>query len=212
MKLTLLGASSARATAAVVLALALTGCAADLAPAVSPGSATSPAPADPTAPPTAQPTVTGATATATPSATESPTSIDHAPGSGSWILYQAVYGGFGPVDLGLVRADGSDAQRITGGPGNRWHPDWSPDGTLIAYDHELPDESSRLGVINLADGSDEFLTECIAPCMNHQAPAWSPDGQFVGFDGWEQPEGGSENCFLARLELAIVVHRSRGWC
>jgi hypothetical protein len=199
-------ASLARVAIVLGVSVVLAGCGAGSAPPVL-----SPSPIEPTnaaAEATHTPAVTSApspdlTATAAPTAAApSPTSIDHSPGTGPWILYQAVYGDYNPVDLGLVRPDGSDTHRISGGPGNRWHPDWSPDGTQIAYDHELPDESSRLGVVNLADGSDDFLTECLTPCMNHQAPAWSPDGQFIGFDGWERLEGDMANCFLARLELA----------
>ncbi len=119
-----------------------------------------------------------------------------------WILYQAVFGGVDQVDLGLVSSDGSTAQRIAGGPGNRWHPDWSPDGTRIAYDYNFPDESSALGLIDLDNGTEQTLTECTDPCMNHQAPAWSPDGEKIGFDGWEDPSDGREVCFLALLEVS----------
>jgi Tol biopolymer transport system component/lysophospholipase L1-like esterase len=131
-----------------------------------------------------------------------------APSGGPWILFQAVYGGPEAVDLGLVKPDGSGAHRVPGGPGNRWHPDWSPDGTHIAYDHNFPDVSapgefsSRLGLIDLVGQTEAFLTECALPCKNHQAPAWSPDGRFIGFDGWEQEPGQMETCFLARLELS----------
>jgi hypothetical protein len=63
-----------------------------------------------------------------------------------WILFQAVFDG-DVVDLGLVRPDGSELQRVPGGPGNRWHPDWSPDGTLIVYDHGLPDGRAEIRTV-----------------------------------------------------------------
>lgn len=210
-------AGLARTALVTGLALVFAGC----GMASAPPPTVSPSPAEPTiaaAEPTQAPARTPSpspdlTPTPTPTAIAlSPTPIDHSPGTGSWILYQAVYGEYWPVDLGLVRLDGSDAHRIGGGPGNRWHPDWSPDGTRIAYDHELPNERRQLAVANLDGSPDHFLTRCTAPCMLNVRPAWSPDGSMIGFDGWDELPDRSQVCYLALLDVASgVITRIIEW-
>ena len=36
-------------------------------------------------------------------------------------------------DIYTMDVDGSNVRRLTNGPGNYWHPDWSPDGTRILF-------------------------------------------------------------------------------
>ncbi len=118
-----------------------------------------------------------------------------------WIVYQGSFGGI--ADLGLVRPDGTDSHRIPGGPGNRWHPAWSPDGTQIAYDWNLSTGVAEIAVVNL-DGSDErSLLSCVDPCLGNAGPTWSPDGGTIGFDGAEGPTDDYPNgvCYIALLDL-----------
>jgi hypothetical protein len=119
-----------------------------------------------------------------------------------WILFQAVFDG-DVVDLGLVRPDGTQLQRLPGGPGNRWHPDWSPDGTRIVYDHGLPDGRAEIRIVGV-DGSDDRLVDgCEDPCLGKAGPAWSPDGRSIAFDGYEGPTDGFEHerCYLTIYDL-----------
>jgi Tol biopolymer transport system component len=111
---------------------------------------------------------------------------------------------FEEVDLGLVRPDGTGAHRIPGGPGNRWHPAWSPDGQWIAYDWILPTNVSEIAMLRV-DGSEErSLVTCDRPCYGNGGPAFSPDGTTIGFDGAEGPTEAhaGDLCYLALLDLA----------
>ena len=68
----------------------------------------------------------------------------------------------------VVNADGSERTRLTIHPSGDWHPEWSPDGTKIAF--------SRGGIhVANADGSDPRPLTNPAPAGYDMEPAWSPD-------------------------------------
>ena len=99
-----------------------------------------------------------------------------------WIVYQGTTPS-GSDSIFLMRPDGSDNHLVaTDLPGlNQHHPDWSPDGTRIAFqDDDVA--SYRIWAMD-ADGSNvhEIVTDPHAyndlPWWDY--PAWSPDGTHV---------------------------------
>jgi Tol biopolymer transport system component len=112
--------------------------------------------------------------------------------AGGLVIYQAVYPD--GVDIGRMRLDGTEAERLPAADYERWHPRWSPDGTLIAYDRWYPQEERQHIAVVAPDGSgDRLVVECLSPCLGVEHPAWSPDGQAIVFAGisgqdWDSPD------------------------
>ena len=74
-------------------------------------------------------------------------------------------------EIYVMDADGTGQTRLTNNAGLDGEPDWSPDGTKIAFDN------SRDGIYVMnADGSGQtILTD------NGGYPSWSPDGTKIAF-------------------------------
>ena len=112
-----------------------------------------------------------------------PTRIPVPPGE-PWIAYMASIGEADEDRIWLVRPDGTGRHVLdTGLDGQQEHPDWSPDGLRIAFDHWTHDvDHPNLDRIDVwvmdADGANARLVAgCVAPCLQVSMPAWSPDGK-----------------------------------
>jgi Tol biopolymer transport system component len=94
-----------------------------------------------------------------------------------------VFIGYGDNTLkGLIyvmNADGSGQTNISNNPADDFGPDWSPDGTKIAFERDQ-DGNGNIYAMNAADGSNQIrLTKSTANDCN---PRWSPDGTKIVFD------------------------------
>jgi len=87
-------------------------------------------------------------------------------------LGRAVTGGLAS-DLWVMAADGSGKLKLAS---NAESPTWSPDGSLIAYAHDVANFHIR--VIGATGTGDHRLT---ADSINAIQPAWSPDGSLIAF-------------------------------
>jgi PKD repeat protein len=88
-------------------------------------------------------------------------------------------------EIYVMNADGSEQTRLTN---NDLYvldqsPDWSPDGTKIAFDSSR--ESGRdIYVMNAADGSD--VTRLTSGGGADDLPSWSPDGTKIAFRSYRE--------------------------
>lgn len=84
---------------------------------------------------------------------------------------------YGPVAaLYAIDRDGSDLVQLT--DGGSAFPDWSPDGTRIAFTLGQPDGSWQVATMN-PDGSDVRVLTSGAGVS--EAPSWSPDGSWIAY-------------------------------
>ena len=134
--------------------------------------------------------------------------------AGEWIVYEGpIEGSGGVTDAGnrLVRPDGTgdvwatpDVPRREGG----WqaHPDWSPDGSRLAFAvdqaGESPPNETRDIWVSDADGSHaKRVFDCAQPCIESDDPAWSPDGKTLVFGARDAADGNADDVRLVLLDL-----------
>lgn len=134
----------------------------------------------PVTPETSPPPGSSAPASASASASASPATT--VKDSESWISFQWL-DAEGADGILLVRPDGTGLHQVVDMPGTERHPDWSPDGTRLAFIHAPQAGPDELWVVD-ADGSDATkLIACDLPCNEFNYPDWADaEGIYYGFD------------------------------
>jgi Tol biopolymer transport system component len=79
-------------------------------------------------------------------------------------------------DLWVMKADGTDVANLTPGYRRAWYPDWSPDGTKIAFT-----EHPRIEAWDTTAGWFVGLKSSVPFFSQDTGPSWSPDGKQIAF-------------------------------
>ena len=105
-----------------------------------------------------------------------------------------------------MAADGTAPKQVTRHDGWDGDPDWSPDGTQIAFASERGDDSEIF--VSSVDGKD--MTQITRNDVDDDGPAWSPDGRLIAF---ESEVRGPWDVWVAEADGngARRVTRSPGW-
>jgi Tol biopolymer transport system component len=144
----------------------------------------------------------------TPVGTARPSPLAVQPGE-AWIAFQWQRG---PGDgIFLMRPDGGDSHPLlTASKPETFHPDWSPDGTQVAYEAA----AGRADDIWLVDADGHHptklvdrSTDCIPLCGDAAYPAWSPDGGSMAFIRFDFDGDQLHGCVLEVVEVATGTRR-----
>lgn len=128
---------------------------------------------EPTSPPTDEPTPAPPPTTLPTPTIPPPTDVPVA--SGRIVFIQ----GFrSAAEIVVMDADGSGRRVLTSNSVYDGEPDWSPDGTLIAFESERG--ASRDIYIMNADGSN--VRQLTSDSGEERNPDWSPDGQLIVYE------------------------------
>jgi dipeptidyl aminopeptidase/acylaminoacyl peptidase len=120
-----------------------------------------------------------------------------------------------------ANADGSSPVQLTFGDKSSTNPQWSPDGSALAFTSTRKDNKSNLYVLRMAGGEAEPLTDVKSGVTNFD---WSPDGKWIAFtmpdaksedeekltkgkDDWRWVD---ENLKMARLYVVAVQKDASG--
>ena len=88
---------------------------------------------------------------------------------------------FDNYEIYVMDSDGGNRENLSNHPVDDMEPDWSPDGTKIAFISDRNDGEYQIYVMD-ADGKNQIrLTD--GP-RRKRYPDWSPDGQQIAFTSW----------------------------
>lgn len=115
---------------------------------------------------------------ATPTTSSPPTVVE---AGDSWLVYENA-----DEQVGLIRPDGSGDHALVPGPDSQATPDWSPDGSQVAWIRQVAD-AAELWVAGADGASSRRLTQDMSSCGRTFTctvagnPRWSADGSSIAF-------------------------------
>jgi Tol biopolymer transport system component len=92
----------------------------------------------------------------------------------------------GNIEIATMNVDGTDVRQITHSESwddHNYDPDWSPDGTKIAFVTTRGELQRQIYTIN-ADGTNETAITSASDQVTRLGPKWSPDGTKIAYTWW----------------------------
>lgn len=105
--------------------------------------------------------------------------------------------------LYLVGTDGSDPRPVFDDGMQARSPDWSPDGSSIAFVHDDEDGTTDIWVTPRDGDGRRRLIDCQEVCSIAEDPAWSPDGRQIAY--WTSGEGAADSVRVASADSGEVL-------
>jgi TolB protein len=100
----------------------------------------------------------------------------------------------GTWDIFIVNQDGSALRKLRGGPGNEFHPRWTPDGFRLAF-ATTEAGSPDIRVLDPFNGTEYAITT--EPDVEEHE-VWSPDGKIIAYGS----EGATSEVWNLKAALA----------
>ena len=112
----------------------------------------------------------------------------------------------GRSDVYISDVDGTNVEPLSGGAygerGDRYAPDWSPDGRLVAY-HAYIGNGVQVMTINLRDQSVKQVTSE----GRNEDPSWAPDARHLVFTS---QRSGTRQLWITDIETGRTRQLTRG--
>ena len=108
----------------------------------------------------------------------------------------------GDWEIYVMNPDGTNPRNVSRNTAGDVEPDWSPDGTKIAFTRWSNDERS----IYVMDADGTNVTRLTSGPKWDEAPDWAPDGSWIAF---HSKRDGQTQLFAVRADGAEIVKLSR---